>query len=103
MSDPFHYTREKLYQATDCLVRGTRSIQERLESAAIYLIRLEAIKDFPPDLQGEFEEIMHELTKVSAKGDEGTLQATLRETGDMDASKLAERIFSLYLSLRGGI
>lgn len=100
----YSYGREKLWQAVDCLVSGTGSIQERLESAALYLIRLEPNNDeMPKELHLELEAILLDLTKMAAKGDEGKISATLRFMSDEEGSKLAGRIFSLYVHLHGGI
>lgn len=43
------YGREKLWQAVDVLATGNGDIQERLENAAIFLIRLKAGDDLPEE------------------------------------------------------
>lgn len=86
MSTQNGYAREKLYQALRSLLTD-RSIQDRLAGASTYLLRLKA-SDFPKEQAEEFEAIMNELSKQPTS-DEG--------------AKLADRILSLYIQLRGGI
>jgi hypothetical protein len=40
---------------------------------------------------------------VTAQGSEGNIEATLRVMNDDEGKKIAERILSLYIDLRGGI
>lgn len=99
----YGYTREKLFQAVDVLV-GDGTVQERLASAATYLIRLhEPENDFPPELQEEFKAIKHALTKEQAIGNEGNIQATVDKLSNEEGRKLASRILELYIGLRGGL
>jgi hypothetical protein len=97
------YAREKLWQAIHVLVTSESSLQERLASAAIYLIRLQAKDDFPEEYQAAFEFIVDSLTHEPAVGDEGKIQATTRKMTDIEARQVAERILSLYTQLKGGI
>jgi hypothetical protein len=100
----YTYGRQKLWQALDSLVTGTGSIQERLEGAAMSLTVLRATKEWLPiELGPKLEAILHELSKTPAQGSEGSIKATLRMMSDEEGSKLAQRIFSLYIELRGGI
>jgi hypothetical protein len=100
----YSYGREKLWQAVDCLATSSGTIQQRLESAAMFLIRLNpGDQSLPSELHGEFESIYHDLTKTTAQGSEGRIQATLQLMSDEEGSKLASRIFSLYTKLRGGL
>jgi hypothetical protein len=57
----------------------------------------------PVELHGKLEAIIHDLTKTQAQENEGTIRATLRTISDEEHSKLARRIFSLYIELGGGI
>lgn len=97
------YAREKFYIAIDTLATSPSPIQERLFYAAMSLIRLRPEDDLPKELRKEFQAIIHELSKEPAIADEGTLAATTRKLSDDDAKKLAERILSIYIELRGGI
>ena len=97
------YGREKLWQAVNALATGSGSIQERLENAAIFLIRLQAGEDLPEEHRATFEAILHELTKEQATGDEGNIRATLANTSSERGRALAGRILSLYTELHGGI
>jgi len=90
------YAQEKLMQAIDTLATGTGTIQDRLGGAALYLIRLKP-EDFPEgDLRKLFQGVKDDLTFEPAKGDEGTIAATLRITDDEDARAIAKRIVSLF-------
>lgn len=97
------YGREKFYQAIDALAASAAPIQKRLVLAATFLIRLKPEEDLPETLHEEFHAVWHELTREQAVGNEGNLEATTRKLTDEDASKLAERIFGMYVELRGGI
>jgi hypothetical protein len=99
----YDYAREKLWQAVDGLV-GDGSIQDRLASAAMILTRLHRPdEDIPKELREEFKAVMHALTKETAQGNEGNIVATTRKLSSEEGAKLAHRIFSLYVQLRGGI
>ena len=100
----YTYGRQKLWQAVDALATGTGTIQERLESAAMGLHGLRSFEDqLPVELHRELEATSQDLTKVPAQGNEGRIRATLRTMSDEEGAKLAQRIFSLYIELRGGI
>ena len=94
-----NYTQEKLYQAMQALV-GAGSVQERLASAAFYLVRLKLRHAFPDhvDLQGKFDGVMSRLTSVPAVGAEGTIDSSTRALSDEDGAQIADDIFGLFLS-----
>jgi hypothetical protein len=81
------YTQEKLWQATHILI-GTGSIQERLSSANLYLVRLTMGKEaaFPdrPDLDERLESVLSQISAAAPK------------LNDEDAEKVATEILSLY-------
>jgi hypothetical protein len=96
------YVREKLWQALDVLVRAG-SVQERLVYAADYLLRVKA-DEIPQPQRGEFEAVMHTLTKHPAEREgEGSIHASVRKLTDAEGSALAQKILSIYIDLRDGI
>ncbi len=91
------YTWEKLHDAVLTLASGTGSIQERLCDAYVYsLIRLQKQDDFPVEMRDDFEVIQKELTAVQPFGEEGSVKASTNAMTDDKASKIAEKIVSMY-------
>ena len=91
---------EKLYQATLSLVGGEGEIKDRLESAAITLSVVQLEKTLSPEFRNEFNSIHDELAKRKAVGGEGRIKATIQELTNMEATRLADRIFHLYVHLQ---
>ena len=95
------YTQEKLWQAVNALI-GPGHIQERLNSAATYLIRLDTRREdnlaFPSDpvAQTRFDRFIGRLTSSRPTGGEGTIEATTRTLSDDEGRRLAEDIFGLF-------
>jgi len=78
-------TQEKLWQAVQTALVGAGNIQERLRSAAMYLIRVQATESaFPAraDLQRRLEAILRELTGSPATGRGGTLESSIAALKD---------------------
>lgn len=99
MTKIHHTTYERLYKAVDSLSTGTSSLQKRLEYAAISLVPLIA-REFPDDLQSEFDSIMEALSNKPEKVEgEGTIAATTRQMPDEKAQEIAESILSLFASV----
>jgi hypothetical protein len=68
------------------------------------LTGLQATEEWLPiELRHKLEAIIQELTRTPAQGCEGRIKATLRMMSDEEGAKIAQRIFSLYIELRGGI
>jgi hypothetical protein len=91
-------TQEKLWQAVQTALVGAGNIQERLRSAAMYLIRVQATESaFPAraDLQRRLEAILRELTGSPATGRGGTLESSIAALKDDDAKRVAVEILSL--------
>jgi hypothetical protein len=96
--------REKLYLAVSSLAAGTGCIRERLESAVEGFNRAAVTSRMASGRSAtQLEAIFQELTRTPAQGSESGIKATLRMMTDEECSKLAQRIFSLYIELRGGI
>ena len=91
------YTQEKLWQAVNALI-GPGHIQERLNSAAAYLLRLDTRMAFPSDpvAQTRFDRSIERLTSSQPTGGEGTSEATTRTLSDDEGWRLAEDIFGLF-------
>jgi hypothetical protein len=100
----YTYGRQKLWQAVDALATGTGTIQERLANAAMGLSGLRPFENqLPVELHSQLKAIVQDLTRTPAQGDEGSIKATTRTMSEEEGAKLAKRIFSLYIELRGGI
>jgi hypothetical protein len=92
------YVWEKLYTAVNILATGEGTIQERLGSAyADSLIRLRTdINEIPDEIRGDFEALNKALTREEAKGDEGTIVATVRSMESDEAARHAETILHMF-------
>jgi hypothetical protein len=99
MDDRYDYPREKLWQAIETLV-GDGSVQDRLTSAADFLLRLMPDKHLPSEHRDEFEQIKAALTTTPLSSATGPTPRPI--TGE-EGTKLARRILSLYTDLIGGI
>ena len=91
------YTQEKLWQAVNALI-GPGHIQERLNSAAVLLLRIDTRMAFPsdPDAQTLFDRSIKRLTSSQPTGGEGTIEATTRTLSDDEGWRLAKDIFGLF-------
>lgn len=88
------YAAEKFNQAVYSLAIGPERINDRLVSAYGYVLRL--TPDHIPDrLRGRVRDLTNSLTREKAKGDEGTLQATLRVISEDEAMDAAREIYEL--------
>lgn len=96
------YAKEKLWQAVHDLATSDLSIQDRLASAAMYLIRL-GPSDFPERLREEFDAVWRDITRQEPVADEGTIAATTRRLTSEQGARIAERILHIYAELHGGI
>ncbi len=94
-NNQYGYVWEKLYLAASTLV-GAASIQQRLLWAALSSHTLKS-KDFPDDLQDQFETLWQALTSKDARNEEeGALHATILTMSDDKASLYADQIFELF-------
>jgi hypothetical protein len=92
--------KEVLWVAIHTLVTSERSLQGRLESAAMGLFSLPAENGLPPNYQEALESIKQDLSKEFAKGSEGRIQATTCKMSDQEARRVADKILSLYTGLQ---
>jgi hypothetical protein len=85
--------RKKLWDAVGCLI-ATGPIEMRLTYATGHLIHL-APSQIPPSIADEFGAVYAELTKTRLDGP--------RSVGPEEGEKLAERIFSMFVKVMGGL
>jgi hypothetical protein len=101
--ESYRHAREKLYLAASSLATKDGSVRERLKSAGLTLITMHP-DGVPPEHLAEFESIRTALTTDPAENEgEGTLHATLRNMTAEQGCAIAERIFELFIRVRGGI
>jgi hypothetical protein len=87
---------EKLHLAVHTLA-GTGTQKERLVDAVAYnLIHIIPDKDLPEELHDEFTEFKHKITSVPAKGNEGSIQATVNTLAESDVGQFVKEIISFY-------
>lgn len=92
----YDYAWEKFYAAVHSLATGEGSLQERLGYACSgALVRLRD-EDLPREMRDEFKELMSALTREEAKGEEGTIAATMHVMDSAEARKHADTILSMY-------
>ena len=94
------YAYEKLYVAMLILATNRGDLPSRLEDAyASSLIRLRPY-DLPEgELRKAMQAITEDLVWAEAKGDEGTLAATVKLLDELEAKDIATRIFNLFLKV----
>lgn len=93
------YGWEKFYCAMRYACRSNESLQERLAGVIMGVCHLQR-DSFPSDeLWEKFDHLMSETTKRSARGNEGTIQATTSQMSDDEAAKLLEAAFDIYNNL----
>jgi ATP phosphoribosyltransferase regulatory subunit HisZ len=97
---PITFVLDRLYNTVLLLIKGSDSIQDRLLNAfqSFNSLKLDDFpKDFPEELQKEFEEIQNELIKVKALRDEGKVKASLRILPDERANDSAKKLLNLLI------
>ncbi len=94
------YAYEKLLVAVQILVTNRGELPSRLADAfSSSLIRVRP-EDLPEgELRKALQTIREDLTWTEAKGDEGTLAATVALLDELEAKSIAERIFNLFLKV----
>lgn len=92
----YGYIFEKLFCAVDALT-GPGSQRDRLENAiSAHFIAVLPDKHLPPEMRSEYEQFMDDMTSVDAKGDEGTLSATINTLDDMGVRVAVAKILSFF-------
>lgn len=91
------YAYEKLMIAVDVLATSPQTIQNRLGNAFISgLTRINPEEDLPVNLRTDFQQLLDQVTRVAAVGDEGTISATTRIMSDDEAAEIAKKILNLF-------
>lgn len=92
----YGYGWQKLYGAIHSLA-GENSQKERLVNAIAYnLIHITPEKDLPSELRDEFRQFMKKMTSVTAKSNEGTIQATITQLDEIETHRAIEKIISFH-------
>jgi hypothetical protein len=104
--NPHGYALQKLADALETLATHPGDVRERLASAYLCFHPLQE-RDFPAELQADWNWVMNELTKfgpgpsydgvVRAGSVEHTMSRIKKATG----SKIAKKLFELYWSVSG--
>lgn len=89
------YAWEKFHMAIHSLVRPG-SQRERLVNAYVYNIIHVEPEQVPAEIQDELREFEENITGVEAKGDEGSVQATVNAMDEAEVDRMIRRIISMY-------
>lgn len=98
MTNDYSYGWEKLHLAVHRLA-GDGDRRKRLADALLTLHVLVARpedKYLPDEMQAEFVEFWKEMTSVEAKGNEGTITATVNSLDAMGIGRAIEKIIGFY-------
>lgn len=93
------YFREKLSAGVSCLV-GLGDIRQRIANAffAMPTVTEQGFSD--PELGRRYAEVYNRVTAKDATGDEGKINATLKDMSDDEASEIAHEIFEIHAALQ---
>ena len=89
------YAWEKFHMAMHSLA-GPGSQRERLVNAYVYNIIHVKPEEVPAEIQDELRQFEHDITRVEAKGGEGSVQATVSAMDDSEVNRMIERIISMH-------
>ncbi|MCZ6690758.1 MAG: hypothetical protein O7H41_14285 [Planctomycetota bacterium] len=89
---------EKFYEGARILA-GEGAQRKRLIDAFTHCISGLRKEEFPSALQNEFEDLMVDVTREEAVGEEGTIQATIMKLSDVEISETIDRVLSLFSDL----
>ena len=72
-------------------------MRKRLIGAIMTLLPLQT-RDFPEELQADFEWVINQSTKYKSQfpQDEGNIEATMKRIKNSTGDKIAKKIFSIY-------
>ena len=91
------YIAEKLWAAVDMLNSDRDDLRDRLTSATVHaLIRLDPDDFSDPVDRATFEDIMLQLRRFEAVGDEGDIAASAQLLTEDEAEQLATSIRTLH-------
>ena len=88
---------ERVFLSVKHLCTAQGDVRKRLVGAVTTLVPLLA-REFPEELQADFDWIMAQSTKYKSQIPEyeGNIEATMKRIRNSSGEKIAERIFSLY-------
>ncbi len=97
------YAKQKFYESVAALI-GTASLQQRLRFALTPLLTLRGsggtVQHLSPEVELRFQRLMEKLTaKAPAPGE----AYPPLEVSDNDAKALADEIFSIFVTVMGGL
>ena len=92
------YPLEQLRRAVETLA-GAGSIQERLQSAAVYRLGHINPEDLPGSRQQEFRDLYAMLNRADPLSPEGRIAATVSKMSDLEADQIAARIVALWMDV----
>jgi hypothetical protein len=93
------YGWEKLYGTARTLAFSPGELRERVRDAIIFNAIHIGEDNLPPDLWEKFSNLMAKVTVADPKGNEGTVEATLRTMSDLQLSEIAGELFDLHDSV----
>jgi hypothetical protein len=89
---------EKVGKAMDVLVTDPNDARHRVWSSAKYLLMLRS-ESAPDSVHEDIEWIRHMLLRHQAENGLDSLRVTFTRTRNTTASKIAERVFEVYIKL----
>jgi hypothetical protein len=90
------YGLQKFYLAVEGAASSEKTLQERVADAFLYnLILIEAV-NVPAEVWDRLQKMKAEVTKIPAKGSEGTIVATTSQMSTEEARKCLREIVSMY-------
>ena len=97
-SGSVNYGWEKLYESVTGLMTSNEPLEGRLYNALANLGVLNAgnAEDLPESIREDFTAFLESMSSQPAKGNEGTILATLRTMDWVELSIAAEKILTFY-------
>jgi len=92
----YSYGWEKLHLAMHSLAGNGTQAERLINAVAFNLIHIRPDENLPPSMHSEFEEFMSYITSSEAKGDEGTVAATVDALDEWGRKLAIEKIIGFY-------
>ncbi|WLS77195.1 hypothetical protein Q3V30_11905 [Erwinia pyri] len=90
------YGWEKFHSAVLTLT-GEGTVKERLANAYIFsLLHITPNEDLPNVLQADFEKLVQQVTHVAPAAQEGAVEATVNQLGEVELLLITEKIVGMY-------
>jgi ribosomal protein L12E/L44/L45/RPP1/RPP2 len=89
------YGWQKFHAAIHSLT-GSEPLSQRIINAYAYSLVHLKDEDVPSEMLKKFNQFKKNITSVEAKGDEGTIAATVNSLSDEQLQKVAEQIVSMH-------